>query len=199
MKKTGILILSLLILSAFVAGVSAKEKALDIIHLNNGKTVTGVIVEIIPNKSIKLETIDGNIITYPSDEIKKKDRVEIKLKSRTIATALAVVGPFVPLGIPIIQGYGQIYNGQYLKGGGFLICGLSALALLIQAEDYQDIRERLGFSILTIGYMWSVADANLSVKKINANRLGKYQPKDISTSFRYMSDQGLMASYNFRF
>ena len=199
MKKTGILILSLLILSAFVAGVSAKEKALDIIYLNNGKTVTGVIVEIIPNKSIKLETIDGNIITYPSDEIKKKDRVEIKLKSRTIATALAVVGPFVPLGIPIIQGYGQIYNGQYLKGGGFLICGLSALALLIQAEDYQDIRERLGFSILTIGYMWSVADANLSVKKINTNRLGKYQPKYISTSFRYMSDQGLMASYNFRF
>ena len=78
MKKTGILILSLLILSAFVAGVSAKEKVIDIIHLNNGKIVTGVIIEIIPKKSIKLETIDGNIITYPSDEIKKKQIKNLK-------------------------------------------------------------------------------------------------------------------------
>ena len=80
---------------------------------------------------------------------------EVKLKNQALVTTLATVEPAgpIPYIFSLFQGYGQIYNGQYLKGGGFLICGLSALALLIQAEDYQDIRERLGFSILTIGYM----------------------------------------------
>ena len=208
MKKTGILILSLLILSAFVAGVSAKEKALDIIHLNNGKTVTGVIIEIIPNKSIKLETIDGNIITYPSDEIKKKDRVEIKLKSRTIATALAVVGPFVPLGIPIIQGYGQIYNGQYLKAVAFLANGFIGASIFVGGA-YSDDNTIVGIGAGMVlgGYILSIIDANLSAKKINdlsnqkinAMKLKNYRPKDVSTSLNYLPNQGLTAALNFGF
>ena len=196
MKKTGILILGVLILLAFMTSVSAKVKVLDVVHLSDDSMVTGVIVEIAPNKSIKVETIDGKVITCFSD---KMTQVEVKLKSRTVATALAVVGPFFPLRVPIIQGYGQIYNGQYLKGGGFLISGLIALTLLVQAEDNQDIRDKLGLAILSLGYIWSIVDANLSVKKINATRLREYQPKDISTSLNYIRHQGLIVSYNFRF
>lgn len=196
MKKIGILILGVLILLAFMTSASAKVKVLDIIHLTDNSIVTGVILEIAPNKSIKVETIDGKVITCFSD---KMTQVEVKLKSRTVATALAVVGPFFPLGVPIVQGYGQIYNGQYLKGASFLISGLIALTLLVQAEEYLDTREKLGFSILGLGYIWSIADANLSVKKINATRLSKYQQKDISTSLNYILHQGLMTSYNIRF
>ena len=199
MKKIGILILGVLILLAFMTSASAKVKVLDIIHLTDNSIVTGVILEIAPNKSIKVETIDGDVITCSSDKIEKMTQVEVKLKSRTVATALAVVGPFFPLGVPIVQGYGQIYNGQYLKGASFLISGLIALTLLVQAEEYLDTREKLGFSILGLGYIWSIADANLSVKKINATRLSKYQQKDISTSLNYILHQGLMTSYNIRF
>ena len=199
MKKTGILILGVLILLAFMTSVSAKVKVLDIIHLTDNSIVTGVIVEIAPNKSIKVETIDGDVITCSSDKIEKMTQVEVKLKSRTVATALAVVGPFFPLGVPIVQGYGQIYNGQYLKGASFLISGLIALTLLVQAEDNQDIRDKLGLAILSLGYIWSIVDANLSVKKINATRLREYQPKDISTSLNYIRHHGFIVSYNFRF
>ena len=72
MKKTGILILSLLILSAFVAGVSAKEKVLDIIHLNkkklafNNKSKVSIIKpnfkKNIPNMGMKRDGKIGNLV-----------------------------------------------------------------------------------------------------------------------------------------
>ena len=50
MKKTGILNLSVLILLAFSMSASANEKVLDVIHLNNGKKVTDIIVfNLLPN------------------------------------------------------------------------------------------------------------------------------------------------------
>jgi len=48
MKKTGILSLCVLILLAFATSTSAK--VLDVIHLNNGKKVTDIIVSnLLPN------------------------------------------------------------------------------------------------------------------------------------------------------
>ena len=45
---------------------------------------------------------------------------EVKLKNSTTATLLTVGAAF-PLGLPLFQGYGQIYNGQYLKVAGFFV------------------------------------------------------------------------------
>ena len=49
------------------------------------------------------------------------------------------------------------------------------------------------------GYALSIIDANSSDKKINAMKLKRYQPKNVSTSLNYIPNQGLMASYNVRF
>ena len=62
---------------------------------------------------------------------------EVKLKNQALVTTLATVEPAgpIPYIFSLFQGYGQIYNRQYLKGRGFLTGGLIALALLVHEED----------------------------------------------------------------
>ena len=45
----------------------------------------------------------------------------VKLKDRSAATLYAALSPTIPAGGNSFQGYGQIYNGQYLKAGGFFL------------------------------------------------------------------------------
>ena len=43
----------------------------DVIFLKNGSMIKGKIIEIIPEKSIKIEIVGGSIFTYPMSEIEK--------------------------------------------------------------------------------------------------------------------------------
>jgi len=211
MQEAVILILTLLILLVSNTDTLAKVKMLDVVHLTDGNTVTGEIIEIIPKETIKIETTDGKLITYPLDQIEKKTRVEVEFKSRTSATIRAAVFPIFPVGllsfgVPVFSGWGQFYNGQYLKAVGFLVNGFIGMNVLMASED-SDTAAVIGAGMVVGGYIWSIIDANLSAKKINelstkkinATKLNRYQQKEVSTSLNYIPNQGLMASYNVRF
>lgn len=43
----------------------------DVVHLKNGRTVRGIIIEQVPNKSIKIETADKTVLAFQLDEIEK--------------------------------------------------------------------------------------------------------------------------------
>ena len=43
----------------------------DVVYLKNGGIMRGVIIEQIPNKSIKIETIGRNVFFYEMDAIEK--------------------------------------------------------------------------------------------------------------------------------
>ena len=122
-------ILCIVILLVLGSNAFAKVKMLGIVYLTDENMVTGEIVEIIPNETIKIKTTDGKLITYPLDQIEKKTRVEVEFKSRTSATIRAAVFPIFPVGllfptgIPVLSGWGQLYNGQHLKGLSFLANG----------------------------------------------------------------------------
>src|SRR5258708_4866582 len=45
------------------------QSALDVVYLNNGSLVRGVIIEQIPNQSIKIRTADGSEFVYAIDEL----------------------------------------------------------------------------------------------------------------------------------
>lgn len=201
-------ILCVVILLVLGSNAFAKVKMLDIVYLTDENIVTGEIVEIIPNETIKIKTTDGKLRTHPFDQIEKIDQVEVKLKSRTVATALASafpifpVGLLFPTGIPVLSGWGQFYNGQHLKGLGFLANGfISGNVFMASGPSRLDSNTMAGIGVGMIlgGYALSIIDANLSAKKINTMKLKRYQPKDVSTSLNYIPNQGLMASYNVRF
>ena len=190
MQQIVILILTLLILLVSNTDTLAKVKMLDVVHLT-----------------------DGKLITYPLDQIEKKTRVEVEFKSRTSATIRAAVFPIFPVGllsfgVPVFSGWGQFYNGQYLKAVGFLVNGFIGMNVLMASEDSN--REfAIGAGMVVGGYILSIVDANLSAKKINqlsnqkinALKLKDYQSEDApaSLNLNYIPHEGLMASYHFRF
>lgn len=68
MKRISILISLLLITIAIYA---QQNNSIDVVYLKNGSVLKGIIVEQVPNESIKLQTSDGSIFVYQTDEIDK--------------------------------------------------------------------------------------------------------------------------------
>jgi len=62
-----ILLSAIIILSVTVLIAQTK----DIVYLKNGSVIKGSILEMIPDKTIKIQTIDGNIFVYNMSEVEK--------------------------------------------------------------------------------------------------------------------------------
>ena len=43
----------------------------DVVYLKNGSIIRGLIIEQIPNVSLKIQTVDGSVFVYKIDEIEK--------------------------------------------------------------------------------------------------------------------------------
>ena len=75
MKQIGILVLSVLVLSLCATNVPAETQMVDVIHLKNGSVIKGEVVQMTPNKTIKIETADGSIFVYELNEVEKMTKV----------------------------------------------------------------------------------------------------------------------------
>ena len=210
MQKAEVLILGVLILLLSTTSTSAKVKMIDVVHLTDGSIATGEIIESIPDVTVKIKTVDRQMVTYQFDEIEKISRVEVEYKNRTAPTVYAALVPIFPagllsFGLPVFSGWGQFYNGQPLKAVGFLANGFISMNLFMASET--DTAGMTFFGMVLGGDIVSIIDANLSArkinqlsnKKINSVKLKNYQPKDVSTSLNYLPNQGLTASLNFGF
>lgn len=60
-----------LVLALVTAASFGQSVAQDVVYLKNGSIIRGVILENIPNKSIKIETADRSVFVYQTDEIEK--------------------------------------------------------------------------------------------------------------------------------
>ena len=77
----------------------------DVVYLKNGSIIRGVIIEQIPNKSIKIETADKSVFVFQMDEIEKITK-EIPPKTKRINNNIdrrkgyigLSVGPSIPIG-----------------------------------------------------------------------------------------------------
>jgi len=56
----------------------AQQNSQDIVYLKNGNIVKGIIVEQIPNVSIKIETADKSIFVFKVEEVEKIEKEEIQ-------------------------------------------------------------------------------------------------------------------------
>jgi len=48
----------------------------DVVYLKNGSIIHGIIIEQVPNQSVKIQTRDGNVFFYKIDEIEKMTKEE---------------------------------------------------------------------------------------------------------------------------
>ncbi len=161
----------------------------DVVYLKNGGLVRGIIIEQIPNQTIKIKTKDGNIFVYSYDEIERFTKEESLAPAVPTAkpsgyaknpTLAFVLSWFVP-------GTGQLYNGEGAKGAiqfGLVVAGLTAFISAYPGEEdvfidmgdwsYWDTEDTgneticyggLGVALATA--VWSMIDAPLSAMRIN--------------------------------
>ena len=151
----------------------------DVVHLKNGGLIRGTIIEQIPGESLKIKTRDGNVFIYTMDEIAKMSRepvmgmrhIGIQEKNPMVSCILSILLP----------GVGQFYNGEPLKGVGFLGIAIGGLVAFHYGEqvvvewDGWNARGRKRSEVLgTAGaftflgsYIWSAVDAPISANRIN--------------------------------
>ncbi|MCX6245864.1 MAG: hypothetical protein NTU98_14305 [Bacteroidetes bacterium] len=55
----------------------------DVIHLKNGSVVRGIIIEQIPEQSVKIQTADKSVLVFKMDEIEKIDKASVNIKKKT--------------------------------------------------------------------------------------------------------------------
>lgn len=99
MKKIIISIILLVFVSSFAL---AQSQYTEIIYLKNGSVIRGIIIESIPNKSVKIQTKDGTIFFYNIDEVDKitkeisddsfSDKNDSKVVSQTQSGSLFIGG-----------------------------------------------------------------------------------------------------------
>ena len=116
----------------------ASAKMVDVVHLKNGSIIQGMVTEMIPSETAKIETDDGSVFLYQFDEIQSITKKTEPIGKVTTSTGLpkrylpyavglgcgsGCLSSYLP--IPIL-GLGQVYNGEYTKALIFL--GVGAIA-----------------------------------------------------------------------
>lgn len=63
----------LVIFSMLLAGMLSvhAEELQEVVYLKNGSVIRGVILELVPDSSVKIQTQDGNIFVYKMSEVEK--------------------------------------------------------------------------------------------------------------------------------
>lgn len=101
MKKTVLLLAIMIVHVHFLFG---QNNAQDVVYLKNGSTIRGVIIEQIPNKSLKIETADRNVFVFQLEEIEKitKENSNAAIRGNSSSYKKGFIGialgPSLPIG-----------------------------------------------------------------------------------------------------
>jgi hypothetical protein len=67
-----------MIIAGFSVTTLAQNEMQDVVYLKNGSVIRGIIIEQIPNESLKIQTVDENIFAYNISEVAKITKEAIK-------------------------------------------------------------------------------------------------------------------------
>jgi hypothetical protein len=87
----------------------------DVVYLKNGSIIRGIIVEQIPNKTLKIKTADGSVFVYQMDDVTRitREAMPTQLRSST-ASVSSPTGWSLPQ-IPSARSSVE-YHGYRTKG-----------------------------------------------------------------------------------
>jgi len=148
----------------------AQSNLQDVVYLKNGSVIRGVIIEQVPNQSIKLQTADRNVFVYRMDEIERLTREPRLGQSGNMSSVEKAKSPVLAWGLSFLMpGVGQFYNGDvgkgivflgtYVAGQGFMLYGLT--------DPFRDYLVPIGLIIASSSWIWAQIDAPIITNRIN--------------------------------
>jgi hypothetical protein len=147
----------------------------DVVYLKNGGIIHGIIIEQIPNQSIKIQTRDENVFFFKIEEIEKITK-EIKSyeksNDKNSGNSKVIIGYKNPgtafLWSFLIPGLGQYYNDQDAKGFLMILIHAASIAGIIASESEDELAT---FVLLGgVNSFWSMIDAPISARMINREK-----------------------------
>lgn len=123
MKK--LLLFCIMLIGVMQVAYAQRAPMDEVVYLKNGSIVRGVIVEQVPNKSLKIETADGSLFVFEMDEVEKITK-EPKVRSdREAYQRAAIEEANNRLGrrMGMVQffglGYQDSYDDYYSEGAAY--------------------------------------------------------------------------------
>ena len=111
MRKYVLLVMGLMIA---ISGLYGQENLYDMIYLNNGTIIRGIIIEHIPGQRVKIRKADGNEFILQMKNVEKIIRESpLDLQSKPDDLPPEKV-PVVAMFLSVFPDLGQYYNGQYI-------------------------------------------------------------------------------------
>lgn len=156
--------------------LQAKENLQDIVYLKNGSVIRGVIVEQVPDKSVKIQTADGSLFVYTPNDIAKITREntpatkkgEIKKGYRGMVQGGYAVGKSAAganhFEFTLTNGYQ--FNPSFFLGGGVGVHGYADIEkaafipIFLDFRTYFTERPVAPFLNLNVGYSVFVCSSN---------------------------------------
>jgi len=177
----------------FTTVVSFSQNYQDVVYLKNGSIIHGIIIEQVPNQSLKIQTRDGNVFVYNMTDVEKMTKEPVKsnygYNYGNASDNSAYKNPLIALGFStLLPGIGQFYNEQYFKGS--IMLGLDAIGFFsfATASTYPNKNKtfiHVCIAGIAANYLWSMIDAPLTARHLNSiNGLSLNISKDCTLALR---------------
>jgi hypothetical protein len=108
--KTFLSLFCFIILSSMAI---AQNNFQDVIYLKNGSVIRGIIIEQVPNTSVKILTADKNVFTFSINEIEKFTKEEAVHTSQESQNTIRQKGFENYTEFSILEGMGELYSLAY--------------------------------------------------------------------------------------
>jgi hypothetical protein len=133
------------------------------VYLRNGSVIRGEIIEQVPNRSIKIETTDGNIFVFQMVEIENISKIPLQTQSTVQSNQYRPRSTRTP-SAPIIDD--PVLNNLYRSGqqrtargwafiGSGLLLNVVGIGLIVDgATNYYSVKEdqiRAGYAMMLVG------------------------------------------------
>jgi hypothetical protein len=183
MKTNNRLILLTVVIILGVTIMAAQTVYRDVVYLKNGSIIKGTIVETVPEKSIKIETADGNFYVYNFSDIEKLTKEAVVAPAKESKPVIERLGNEAPRPAEVQRSYEnpRSYEGQRSSEGSGSIFGIyGGLALPLGSlgktdGDYAGYA-KTGFSgglqFVTGGTIGFIVDGSYSHNKIDVPTAG---------------------------
>ena len=185
--KTLMILFSLLIVTSVT--LIAQQNFDDVVYLKNGSIIRGIIIEQIPNVSLKIQTKDNSVFVYNMEDVEKmtKESVQEKPSAQQDVYYGSEKDPAVAaLLSALIPGVGQYYNGDVTKGvimnalylGGWAVYFAAGYSEEWESDDYywasygyyyeeETPWLYVGLGMVVGTWVWSMIDAGISASDYN--------------------------------
>ncbi len=104
----------------FASVTASAQTYQEVVYLKNGSVIRGVVIEQVPNESLKIQTADGSIYVYQMDEVEKITKEATGKTGRTKSkyfTEYEGLQRGLRFFFDFGMGYGQGDNGGDVTGG----------------------------------------------------------------------------------